>query len=167
MFDAYIQYRPDEQIAIHEAAHAVVAIAKGGTVRKATIEPEADTAGHVVVTGIEDSYGEALCDLSAQVAVDRLACLRGGPAPDTEGSGRDFHNAAKSLASRMSWRTRDDEAIAWAGRCKRHASVIVTVHWAEIESLADELLDRRSLDETDVRLYFQANHRDFYERFLK
>lgn len=133
--------------AIHEAGHAVAAIALGRRFKYVTLEPKGDSLGHVRVTppryqtGLE-SHFDYLIRALAGVEAERAFGFR----PQRYGWESDRQAAVDHALSIAGG---GEEATLWVRLAGIRARRLVEVWRRSIEALADRLL-------TEPRLSFEA-----------
>jgi len=148
----------DHSTAIHEAGHAVASLSLHRRFHRVTIVPAADSLGHVAPTWLK--YGDYEFDDSPR-GVDRaekeIIICYAGPL------------ASRKLAPRSKWRctgsadfarasqfltylSREDSQynILYDKLLWREAELLVEFHWEDINSVADALLEHRTLDHAGV-----------------
>ncbi len=155
---------PDEEIAYHEAGHMVAAWDLGLSVLGATVVPDSDSLGHVLVPFEdrvryadwvdEEGYLEAfLVTYLAGVAAHEK--YTGVPTPEAdvkfslEDPGSDHYNAG-DLISSLAGNDPDTQEEVHA-RAQRHARFLVEGRWEQVETVAAVLLERETLDEGQCR----------------
>ena len=136
----------NKNTALHEAAHAVVQYrASGNFVGLISVIPDqqAGTLGHVT-----DYYTDSTCEDDLRCRI--LSCYAGGHADRrtdgyiAEACSQDDEGAAECLRI-LGIENEESIMRAESGR-------LVEIHWKEIEAVADELLERKTLDETELML---------------
>lgn len=133
-------------IAYHEAGHAVAALLRGIAVRRVTVEPMADTAGHCPTAGLESAD-----------ATSALIMICAGGAAQSRHEGRSIElddrdlDQAAALASLVARTSLEDPTTrACLRRHQALAGAVVASNWTWIERTAQALLRRRTLDRGEV-----------------
>jgi hypothetical protein len=146
---------PREEVAYHEAGHAVVAFALKLGVKRLTIDPEGGAAGSVEhlrasfsndqMNEYEEKYGKAR--LRIRVEPDLVVFLAGEIAqsmagPSYDGSWEDRGDAI-NRAERFCDSIEETEAyVSWL---HVRASDLLRRHWLAVEAVARALLERKTL----------------------
>jgi ATP-dependent Zn protease len=115
---------------VHEAAHAVVAMALGCAVKGITC-PDLDKLGRTQATAAQKKSEHELLviNLAGAIAEDRFS------GPPTKGATTDIANAEERVGNSAEYR-----------RAMADATMLVKSRWAVIKRLADELKDQPTLE---------------------
>lgn len=149
----------ERSTAIHEAGHAVAALACGLTVTAMTIVPNEDNWGSTI-HGPLACYDDTKRERTAAVRVQAVICYAGyeaeklyNPAADPDCSQCDNVTAFDGLREcpPRNCRCIGDE-VYWAAleRLRHKARRLVRLHWTRIERVADVLLEQQTLTGPEV-----------------
>lgn len=138
--------------AFHESGHVVTARSCGARARFASVEPNANSDGRCDLQVLQMRGPN--WRLAARYEI--IKCLGGAAAVKNEFGEADAANSTNDLAEARAYAT-----ITCAGTrvdpddflndCVLEAGRIVRSQWRAVQSLANALLDRGSLDETELR----------------
>jgi hypothetical protein len=144
---------PLKLTAIHEAAHAVVLYRTAGFADCLKLAPSDDNLGAAIDTGLINSA----CAEDREARI--VSCYAGGhaqrradPASGTDGCDVDEEIAADLLRQwgwHWGWSEREQEL-------RQRSADLVEERWVEIQAVAVELLQRQTLDATEVELIADA-----------
>jgi hypothetical protein len=138
---------PEERLAVHEAAHAVVALVRGVPVTRCTIEADRASLGHVqpaVPIGTIDTF-DLLEFWLAGGAAERKAT--GTPA---RGDAYDLEMARLLVSAMLGTEPGSAATAAAVGRYAVIADVEIELAWPWIRRVATALVRKRTLDGASV-----------------
>lgn len=168
--------REKSLIAYHEAGHALVGIMLGGEpVRRISILPRGSALGFTIQSEESDKRL-----YTKQEILDRIAVLMAGRAAEeiifneiTSGAANDIEKStnmafkmitewgmADSNISNLSYITNTDPEFVYdevektVGSCLGRAKEILTNNKDKLAGIAEDLLKKESLNEEDIRLYY-------------
>jgi len=137
-----------KRLAIHEAAHAAVALARGGRVGYATVKESKTALGHVKVFHVKyprsKAHSDAIATALAGVTAERIAYRGGhaGPAPWRYLISDDVCEARKHAATKA--RRRHDREVVLQRQYVTTRRWLCA-HWEAIQKLAFALMKRKRL----------------------
>jgi len=135
----------DLKTATHEAGHAVIRHALGGTIFAVGIVNDATASGVCVREGSLDLLDNVVYLLAGGIAERKFS---GGRRRD--GDAEDYESARRLVAGR--WKTTPDDprVEAMLARISILAAARVTEHWPWIQRVAAEMVRRRVLNGDDI-----------------
>src|SRR5215212_3268592 len=164
--------KDDKIAAYHEAGHMVAAWELGLNVLGATIvpDPKAGYAGRVIVP-VEDRvrYADWVESESAYLyahMIMRYAGMEAGekylgvPTPEVDidlglvGPDTDYGQIADAVLEIAG--DNEQEQAETSELARRHAELLVSARWSQIEAVAEKLMERETLDERECREVLEA-----------
>ena len=149
-----------EQVAYHEAGHAVACVRLGRAFRYATIVPKEDSLGHVLYTSFGASFRPGI-DVSSKTEriIDRQVLIAlAGMAADRRFVGRRNWRGARSDLDHAtefgSFLHGDDEVLSKYVEYKlaqADSMMRAPIVWVQVEAVAAALLDRQHLAAVEIR----------------
>ncbi len=151
----------DRNIAIHEAGHAVAAFFQHRRILRATIVPDTDTLGHVLHPRLR--FGDRWSFDDSPRGIDRaekyivgsyagpLASRKWAPRSRWRQMGASDFDSASEMLSRLAPHGDHEYNRLYHKLLWRRAELLVDLRWREIEAVADELMQKRTLDQEGVR----------------
>ena len=146
--------------ALHEAGHAVVSIALGRKVQKASIEPKDGRLGTLRTSKLR-RLDPAVSDRRMRITIEREAMilLAGAVAEQIAGAGphggRQDRRDALSLVGFLSSSEAEERAyVVWL---RERSRTLLHVHWSAVLALAGALLQQGTLDGSAVRAIARRN----------
>jgi hypothetical protein len=166
-----------ERVAIHEAGHAIAAIAQHRRIKCASIEADEQSHGHVALrelhgltiamAGHDDAVvkrardkleREANIAVAGAVAEElRFGGVGAGSENDLEKAGRAIHGACAS----------QDECNAYLGWLTERARALLSMHWGAVLAVAEALVQERKVQASRVAALFEEHAHEPLREFVK
>ncbi len=165
--DPETEVRPDRRlVAIHEAGHAVAAHVLGRAVLRVTIVPEPGSRGSVddfPPRGSSKAFGGLSVRIADKQIMVHMAGVEAAHRVSSDhigveqGGGYDYDRAFE-LASLLTYSGDPDEARARIAflRVRVRSLLEVPVHWAAVEHVAEQLLERPTMNSRQAKACIQA-----------
>lgn len=166
--ESYLTAMPDPTLietAYHEAGHAVAAWVQGLEVQYISIVPDEDASGSVVWKN--ELVGKKLDLLAGREWEDAkryvgklVIALKAGPAAQRRFSPCSWepwqdHFDNEAITGYAFETFADDDAVEWLRALDTAVDAILHQHWAKVEALAYQLLERRTMRGREIHEFIE------------
>jgi hypothetical protein len=142
----------DRRTAFHEAGHAVMLILTCQKFTDISLERKAGIESRIDLSQSIRPWHYTMLMLSGRIVEEEL-CRGNGTPPYTDDIEQEIHNAAASVRGICQ---SPEEGRLYFEWCRVRATNLLRMHWPEVERIAAELLNKRTISCEKARKLFYA-----------